>query len=217
VRLLGLPPQGIREKYRPHSKNRLERNPGLIIGADQLRLQREHLGLASADQLTWCATQIATQKISRCITPPRPMSPLHPVYDREEPFGVAASPPGLSIAQANLEARAPRWKTIFQIGAEHFPPATLRSMVEQLCQSAVESGQEVIEARKTNAAWRDVAKHWRTPGMQECEDITQPKGPHPSLSLDNAIARSWLLRPRKLQSLERVIGRSSCWRKALKA
>jgi len=52
-------------------------------------------------------------------------------------------------------------------------------------------GQRVIEASKTEPAWRDVAKAtWRTGlELQEMETLTQRQGRTPFRGLDNAIRR----------------------------
>jgi serine/threonine-protein kinase HipA len=81
-------------------------------------------------------------------------------------------------------------------------------MVEQLCESTVEVGKEVIEASKNEPAWREVAKNivhaWNV-GM---ETLRSPKAAPQFRGLYSVIAEAGLSGPRNPERSREVIGRS---------
>mgnify|MGYP007009155706 CR=1 FL=1 len=81
-------------------------------------------------------------------------------------------------------------------------------MVEQLCQSAVEVGREVIEAAKNEPAWREVAKHMVHAWNEGMETLRSPKAAPHLRGLDSAIEKAGFSGPRKPEHSREVIGRS---------
>jgi serine/threonine-protein kinase HipA len=70
----------------------------------------------------------------------------------------AAGPPALSVGGRQTWAPGRSLETFFK-AVLGIAPRQYAAMVEQLCESAVEVGNEVIEASRNESAWRDVAKH----------------------------------------------------------
>jgi serine/threonine-protein kinase HipA len=81
-------------------------------------------------------------------------------------------------------------------------------MVEQLCESAVEVGSEVIEAAKNEPAWRDVAKHMVHAWNEGMATLRSPKAAAHFRGLDTAIEEAGFSGPRKAERSREVIGRS---------
>ena len=81
-------------------------------------------------------------------------------------------------------------------------------MVEQLCESAVAVGREVIEAAKNEPAWRDVAKHMVHAWNEGMETLRSPKAAPHFRGLDTAIEVAGFSGPHKPERSREVIGRS---------
>lgn len=81
-------------------------------------------------------------------------------------------------------------------------------MVAQLCESAVEVGNEVIAAAKNEPAWRDVAKQMVHAWNEGMQTLRSPKTAPHFRGLDTAIEEAGLSGPRKPERSREVIGRS---------
>jgi len=87
-------------------------------------------------------------------------------------------------------------------------PRQYTAMVEQLCESAVEVGREVIEAAQNESAWRDVAKHMVHAWNEGMETLRSPKAAPHFRGLDAAIEEAGSSEPRKPERSREVVGRS---------
>lgn len=191
--LLGLPPH---EKYRP-TVEQVWNATRSYIGADQLRLQREHLGWHLLTNYVVRNADCHAKNIALYYTSQTDVG-FTPVYDLVTTQAYprfAASPPGLSIGGRQTWTPGRSLETFFK-SVLSIPPARYAAMVEQLCQSAVEVGQEVIEASKTNPPGAMSPSTWRTPGMQEWRHYAAPR-PHPSFAV-------WITPSQKLASQGRA-------------
>lgn len=203
--LLGLPPH---EKYRP-TLEQVWNATRSYIGADQLRLQREHLGWHLLTNYVVRNADCHAKNIALYYTSQTDVG-FTPVYDLVTTQAYprfAASPPGLSIGGRQTWTPGRSLETFFK-SVLSIPPVQYASMVEQLCQSAVEVGQEVIEASKNEPAWRDVAKHMVHAWNAGMETLRSAKAAPQFRGLDNAIAEAGFSGPRKPESRGEVIGRS---------
>lgn len=81
-------------------------------------------------------------------------------------------------------------------------------MVEQLCESAVAVGKEVIEAAKNEPAWRDVAKQMVHAWNEGMETLRSQKAAAHFRGLDSAITEAGFSGPKAAESSRVQIGRS---------
>lgn len=79
-------------------------------------------------------------------------------------------------------------------------------MFEQLCEFAVEVGNEVIEAAKNEPAWRDAAKHIVHAWHEGMETLHSPKAAPHFHGLDTAIEETGYSGPRKPEQSREMIG-----------
>lgn len=203
--LLGLPPH---EKYRP-TVEQVWNATRSYIGADRLREQREHLGWHLLTNYVVRNADCHAKNIALYYTSQTDVG-FTPVYDLVTTQAYprfAASPPGLSIGGRQTWTPGRSLETFFK-SVLSIPPAQYAAMVEQLCQSAVEVGQEVIEASKNEPAWRDVAKHMVHAWNAGMETLRSAKAAPQFRGLDNAIAEAGFSGPRKPESRGEVFGRS---------
>jgi serine/threonine-protein kinase HipA len=90
----------------------------------------------------------------------------------------------------------------------NIPPRQYEAMVEQLCESAVAVGNEIIEAAKNEPAWREVAKHMVHAWRDGMESLRNQKGAAHSRGLDAAIAEAGFSGVRAPEKAREQIGRS---------
>lgn len=203
--LLGLPPH---EKYRP-SIEQVWNATRPYISADRLREQREHLGWQLLTNYVVRNADCHAKNIALYYTSLVDVG-FTPVYDLVTTQAYprfAASPPGLSIAGRQTWTPGRSLETFFK-AVLSIPPAQYAAMVDQLCQSAVEVGKEVIEAAKNEPAWRDVAKHMVHAWNEGMETLRSAKAAPQFRGLDTAIADAGFSGPRKPERTNAVIGRS---------
>lgn len=203
--LLGLPPH---EKYTP-STERVWKAMRAYIPGDHLQAQREHFGwqllanyvVRNAD----ChAKNLALFYTSRADVA---FTPIYDLVTTQAYPRFASNPPGLSIGGRQTWAPGRSLETFFK-AVLGIPPSRYTAMLEQLCESAVEVGQEVIEAAKNEPAWRDVAKQMVHAWNEGMTTVRSPKAAAHFRGLDNAIEAAGLSGPRKAERSREVIGRS---------
>lgn len=118
----------------------------------------------------------------------------------------AANPPGLSIEGRKTWAPGKSLERFFSTRLG-IAPRRYANMVEQLCESAVTVGQEVIEAARNELRWHDVAKqmvHAWNDGMRSLRD--PKKGVQ--VGLDAAIKNAGFSDPQPAEKTRSTIGRS---------
>jgi len=89
----------------------------------------------------------------------------------------AANAPGLAVGGRKTWAPGKTLEQLFkaQLG---IAPSQYKAMVEQLCESAVEVGREVIEAARNEPRWHNVAKgmvHAWNEGMASLRSVRREK------------------------------------------
>lgn len=203
--LLGLPPH---EKYAT-TVERVWKATRAYIPTDRLRKQREHFGwqiltnyvVRNADRH---AKNIALFYTSRADIE---LTPIYDLVTTQAYPRFATNPPGLSIGGRQTWTPG-RTLEIFFNGVLGIPPRQYTAMVEQLCESAVEVGKELIEAAKNEPAWRDVAKHMVHAWNQGMETLRSSKAAPHLRGLDSAISDAGFSGPRGAESGRVQIGRT---------
>ncbi|WP_164704275.1 HipA domain-containing protein, partial [Pseudomonas viridiflava] len=106
----------------------------------------------------------------------------------------ASNPPGLSIGGRKTWTPGRSVETFFKavIGIS---PRQYAAMVEQLCESAIAVGKEVIEASKNEPAWRNVAKHMVHAWNEGMETLRSPKAAPHFRGLDTLVEEAGLSGP----------------------
>ena len=203
--LLGLPPH---EKYLPTTE-RVWNAARAYISADQLHGQREHLGwqlltnyvVRNAD----ChAKNIALFYRSRADVA---FTPVYDLVTTQAYPRFADNPPALAIGGRQTWAPGRSLEQFFKAHLS-IPPRQYAAMVEQLCDSAVAVGHEVIEAAKNEPAWREVAKQMVYAWNQGMETLRSPKAAPHFRGLDPAIADAGFSAPHQPERSREPIGRS---------
>lgn len=203
--LLGLPPH---EKYATTTERVWNATRPYIPG-DQLRALREHFGwhvlanyvVRNADCHAKNIALYYTSRADVAFTPIYDLVTTH-AYPR-----FASNPPGLSVGGRQTWTPGRTLEKFFN-GVLGISPRQYASMVEQLCESAVAVGQEVIEAAKNEPAWRDIAKHMVHAWNQGMETLRSPKAAPHFRGLDSAITEAGFSGPRAAESSRVQIGRS---------
>lgn len=203
--LLGLPPH---EKYATTTERVWNATRAYIPG-ERLREQREHFGwnilanyvVRNAD----ChAKNIALYYTSRADVA---FTPVYDLVTTQAYPRFAANPPGLSVGGRQIWAPGRTLETFFN-GRLGIPPRQYSAMVEQLCESAVTVGKEVIEAAKNEPAWRDVAKQMVHAWNEGMETLRSPRAAPHFRGLDTAITEAGFSGPRAPERSREQIGRS---------
>jgi serine/threonine-protein kinase HipA len=153
--LLGLPPN---EKYRPSTEavlgaTRAYIPPGLI------RAQLEQLGWHILTNYVVRNADCHSKNIALYYTQLGDVG-YTPVYDiittQAYPL-YATNAPGLSIEGRKTWAPGKSLESFFKARLG-ITPGDYKSMLEQLCEAAVETGREMIEAARNEPRWRDITK-----------------------------------------------------------
>ena len=203
--LLGLPPH---EKYATTTE-RVWNATRAYLPAESLRQQRVHLGwhllanyvVRNAD----ChAKNIALYYTSRTDVG---FTPIYDLVTTQAYPRFASNPPGLSVGGRQTWTPGRTLETFFntRLGIS---PRQYAAMVEQLCESAISVGKEVIEAAKNEPAWRDVAKHMVHAWNDGMESLRSSRAAPHLRGLDTAITDAGFSGPRSPESGRVQIGRS---------
>jgi serine/threonine-protein kinase HipA len=84
-------------------------------------------------------------------------TPVYDIITTQAYPRYATNPPGLSIEGRKTWAPGKSLENFFKARLG-ITPANYKSMLEQLCESAVETGREIIEAARNEPRWRDITK-----------------------------------------------------------
>lgn len=203
--LLGLPPH---EKYSP-STERVWNATRTYIPNDRTRAQSEHLGWQLLANYVVRNADCHSKNIALCYTSRADVA-FTPVYDLVTTQAYprfAAGPPALSVGGRQTWTPGRSLETFFK-SVLGIAPRHYAAMVEQLCESAVEVGKEVIEASRNEPAWRDVAKHMVHAWSDGMETLRSAKAAPQLRGLDAAIVEAGFSGPRKPERSGNVMGRS---------
>lgn len=200
--LLGLPPH---EKYATTTERVLGATRTYVPAANT-RAQLEQFGWHLLTHYVVRNADCHAKNIALYYTSQKDVAytPAYDIVTTQAYPRYAANPPGLPVegrrtwvAGKTLEQF---FKTRLGIAPKHYA-----NMVEQLCESAVEVGREVIEAARNEPRWRSVAKQmlhaWN-------EGMTSLRQPSASSKLEEEITLAGFSEPEPPESGREVIGRS---------
>lgn len=153
--LLGLPPH---EKYSP-SMERVEAATRAYLPGETRRAQLQQLGwqilvnyvVRNADCHSKNIALYYTERANVAYTP------VYDIVTTQAYPRFADSPPGLSIGGRKTWVPGKSLEVFFK-SRLGISPREYEEMVERLCESAVETGKEVIAVAQDNPAWRTIAK-----------------------------------------------------------
>lgn len=202
--LLGLAPH---EKYAP-SLERVEAATRAYLPGATSRSQLQQLGwqilvnyvVRNADYHSKNIALFYTERANVAYTPAYDIvtTQAYPRY--------ADNPPALSVGGRKAWAPGKSVETFFK-GRLGIPPREYREMVERLCQSAVETGQEVIAAAQETPAWRTTAKQMLHAWNEGMASLRSPRSDEAYKLLTPHIHAAGFSDPEPPGSA-RVIGRS---------
>jgi serine/threonine-protein kinase HipA len=183
--LSGLPPH---EKYAT-TMERVWNATRAYIPADRLRQQKEHFGWQLLANYVVRNADCHAKNIALLYTSLKDVefTPIYDLVTTQAYPRFAANPPGLAVGGRQTWTPG-RTLEIFFNSVLGIPPRRYAQMVEQLCESAVSVGKEVIEAAKNEPAWRDVAKQMVHAWNQGMETLRSAKAAPHLRGLDTAIA-----------------------------
>jgi serine/threonine-protein kinase HipA len=153
--LLGLPPN---EKYRPSTEAVLGATRA-YIPSGMIRAQLEQLGWHILTNYVLRNADCHSKNIALYYTQPGDVgyTPVYDIIATQAYPRYATNPPGLSIGGRKTWAPGKSLESFFKARLG-IAPADYKSMLEQLCESAVETGREMIEAARNEPRWRDITK-----------------------------------------------------------
>jgi serine/threonine-protein kinase HipA len=152
--LLGLPPN---EKYRPSTEAVL-RATRAYIPATLLRMQRESFGWQLLVNYVVRNADCHSKNIALYYTSRTDVAfaPAYDIVTTQAYPRYAHNSPGLSVMGRKTWSPGNTLEQFFKVHL-NIAPSTYRDMLEQVCDSAVEVGREVIAAAKNEPRWRGVA------------------------------------------------------------
>jgi serine/threonine-protein kinase HipA len=153
--LLGLPPN---EKYCPSTEAVL-RATRAYIPPGIVRAQLEQLGWHILTNYVVRNADCHSKNIALYYTQRGDVgyTPVYDIITTQAYPRYATNPPGLSIEGRKTWAPGKSLENFFKARLG-ITPANYKSMLEQLCESAVETGREIIEAARNEPRWRDITK-----------------------------------------------------------
>lgn len=169
--LLGLPPH---EKYLPSTERVLGATRAYLRGAD-MRAQLEQLGWLLLTNYVVRNADCHAKNIALCYTSLDDVvyTPVYDVVTTQAYPRFATNPPALSIEGRKTWAPGATLER-FLNARLGIAPKRCREMVEQLCDSAVEVGKEMVAAAKNETRWHGIAKqmlHSWNDGMAALRDV----------------------------------------------
>lgn len=203
--LLGLPPH---EKYATTTEKVLNATRAYLPPA-RVRAQLEHLGWHLLTNYVVRNADCHAKNISLYYTSLSDVgyTPVYDIVTTQAYPRYAANPPGLSIDGRQTWAAGKALERFFNTRLG-IAPRRYAEMVEQLCESAVEVGREVIAAGKNEPRWRDTAKQMVHAWNEGMSSLRSPKQATPFKGLDQAIAEAGFSAPETAKPRREVIGRS---------
>jgi serine/threonine-protein kinase HipA len=134
-------------------------------------------------------------------------TPVYDVVTTQAYPRYAANPPGLSIEGRRTWAPGKSLERFFNTRLG-IAPRDYGQMVEQLCESAVEVGAEVIEAAKNEPQWLGIAKQMVHAWNEGTNTLRSPKRDGGYRGLDTAIAAAGFSAPEPPDPSPPSVGRS---------
>ncbi len=203
--LLGLPPH---EKYATTTEKVLNATRAYLPTA-QVRAQLEQFGWHLLTNYVVRNADCHAKNIALYYTSLGDVgyTPIYDIVTTQAYPRFANNPPGLPVGGRQTWAPGKALEQFFNARLG-IPPRRYADMVEQLCESAVEVGEEIIAAAKSEPRWRPMAKqmvHAWNDGMASLRD---PKRAVAFRGLDAAIAEAGFSDPQPPETDRVAIGRS---------
>ena len=203
--LLGLPPH---EKYATTTEKVLNATRA-YLPAVRVRAQLEHFGwhlltnyiVRNADCHAKNIALYYTQRADVGFTP------VYDIVTTQAYPRYAANPPGLSVDGRQTWAAGKALQRFFNTRLG-IGPRQYAQMVERLCESALEVGQEVMEAARNEARWRPVAKQMVHAWNEGTGSLRDPKTSVLHRGLGDAITEAGFSDPAPAEPSRVTIGRS---------
>jgi serine/threonine-protein kinase HipA len=170
--LLGLPPQ---EKYRSTQEEVLKAARAYLPQADSLT-QLERFGWHMLTSYVVRNADCHTKNIAlyyRSVTDVA-FAPAYDIVTTQAYPRYADNPPGLSVGGRKTWSPGKAMEQFFN-GRLGIPPRQYAQMVERLCESAVTTGREVIEAARNETRWHDVARQMVHAWNDGMESLRSPR------------------------------------------
>lgn len=202
--LLGLAPH---EKYSP-SMERVEAATRAYLQEATRRAQLQQLGwqilanyvVRNADCHSKNIALFYTERVNVSYTP------VYDVVTTQAYPRFADNPPGLSIGGRKTWAPGKSLEVFFK-GRLGIPPREYQEMVERLCESAVETGKEIIAAAKQHPAWHTIAKQMLHAWNEGMASLRSPRSERANKQLTPHIELAGFSEPERPEP-PRVISRS---------
>lgn len=203
--LLGLPPH---EKYATTTEKVLNATRAYLPPA-QIRAQLEQFGWQVLTNYVVRNADCHAKNVALSYTGLGDVgfTPVYDIVTTQAYPRYANNPPGLSIDGRQTWAAGKALQRLFNARLG-IAPRHYAEMVERLCESAVQVGEEVIEAARNEPRWRPLAKqmvHAWNEGMAVLRD---PKKSFALRGLDAAIAAAGFSAPEPPEQARVTVGRS---------
>jgi len=203
--LLGLPPH---EKYATTTERVLNATRAYLPPACT-RDQLDHFGWHVLSQYIVRNADWHAKNIALYYSNFRDVS-YTPVYDMVTTQAYpryASNPPGLPVDGRQTWTIGKSLEQFFKARLG-ISPKKYAQMVDRLCESAVEIGEEVIAASKNEPRWRTLAKHMVHAWNEGMATIRSPKRLHEFRGLDEAISHAGFSELDTPETARTVVGRS---------
>ncbi|GAB3190403.1 type II toxin-antitoxin system HipA family toxin [Hydrogenophaga aquatica] len=203
--LLGLPPH---EKYATTTEKVLNAARAYFRPA-QVRVQLERFGWHVLTNYVVRNADCHAKNIALYYTQLTDVgfTPVFDIVTTQAYPRYASNPPGLSIDGRQTWAAGKALQRFF-IARLGIAPRHYAEMVERLCESAVQVGEEVMDAARNEPRWRPVAKQMVHAWNEGMASLRDPKKSVAFKGLDTAIAAAGFSAPEPPEPTRVTIGRS---------
>ncbi len=203
--LLGLPPH---EKYATTTEKVLNTTRA-YLPRERMRAQLEHFGWQLLINYVVRNADCHAKNIALFYTglDDVAFTPVFDVVTTQAYPRFASNPPGLPVEGRQSWTAGKALERFFNARLG-IPPRRYHEMVEQLCESAVETGREVIEAARNEPRWHTVAKQMVHAWNEGMSSLRDPKKPLALRGLDPAIAAAGFSDPEPPDRSRTIIGQS---------
>lgn len=203
--LLGLPPH---EKYATTTEKVLNATRPYLPPA-QIRIQLEQFGWHVLTNYVVRNADCHAKNIALSYTRLSDVgfAPVYDIVTTQAYPRYANNQPGLSIDGRKAWAAGKALQRFFNARLG-IAPRHYAEMVERLCESAVQVGEEVIEAARNEPRWRPLAKQMVHAWNEGMASLRDPKKSVALRGLDAAIAAAGFSEPEPPEQSSVTIGRS---------
>jgi serine/threonine-protein kinase HipA len=203
--LLGLPPH---EKYSPSTEKVVNAAQAYLPNATR-RAQLERLGWLLLTNYVVRNADCHSKNIALYYTTLADVgfTPAYDIVTTQAYPRYAGNPPGLSVDGRKTWTPGRTLEKFFNTRLG-IAPRAYAGMVEQLCESAVEVGREVIEASRAEPRWRDIAKQMVNAWNDGMGTLRSVKPDRAARRLTNAIEAAGFSDPAPPEASRKLIGRS---------